>query len=55
MHLFPGGSIAPAKWLKTLFEYTGAACRFTPFLEGLASNVVCRYNDIRRVPVLYSP
>ncbi|KAI5995220.1 hypothetical protein EDC04DRAFT_2586029, partial [Pisolithus marmoratus] len=40
MHSFAGGSCAPAKWLKAEFEYTGAACRFTPFLEGLAFNVV---------------
>ncbi|KAI6004989.1 hypothetical protein EDC04DRAFT_2908092 [Pisolithus marmoratus] len=40
MHSFPGSSRAPAKWLKTQFEYTGAVCRFTLFLEGPAFNVV---------------
>ncbi|KAI5995233.1 hypothetical protein EDC04DRAFT_2802712 [Pisolithus marmoratus] len=54
MHSFTGGSCAPVKWLKAEFEYTGAACRFTPFLEGLAFNVVCRYDATWRVPVLYS-
>ncbi|KAI6020550.1 putative aminopeptidase [Pisolithus marmoratus] len=43
MHSFPGSSRAPAKWLKTQFEYTGAACRFTLFLEGLAFNVFRYY------------
>ncbi|KAI5983012.1 hypothetical protein EDC04DRAFT_1761449 [Pisolithus marmoratus] len=40
MHSFPGGSRAPAKWLETQFEYTGAACS--------------RYDTTWRVPVLYS-
>ncbi|KAI6042412.1 hypothetical protein EDC04DRAFT_1002837 [Pisolithus marmoratus] len=53
-HSFPGGSKVAAKWLKTQFEVTGAACRFTPFLEDFASNVVCRYNATWRILVLCS-
>ncbi|KAI5995252.1 hypothetical protein EDC04DRAFT_2613065 [Pisolithus marmoratus] len=50
-HSFSDGSRVAAECLKTQFEDRGAAFRFTPFLEGLAFNLVCRYNAIWRDPV----
>ncbi|KAI6042406.1 hypothetical protein EDC04DRAFT_2866839 [Pisolithus marmoratus] len=43
-HSFHHGSRIAAKWLKTQFEDAGAACRFMPFLEGFAPNIICRYD-----------
>ncbi|KAI6041696.1 hypothetical protein EDC04DRAFT_2601485 [Pisolithus marmoratus] len=43
-HSFHHGSKIAAKWLKTQFEDAGAACRFMPFLEGFAPNIICRYD-----------
>ncbi|KAI5985696.1 hypothetical protein EDC04DRAFT_2873646 [Pisolithus marmoratus] len=43
-HSFHHGSRIAAKWLKTQFEDAGAACRFMPFLEGFAPNIICQYD-----------
>ncbi|KAI6004961.1 hypothetical protein EDC04DRAFT_2611613 [Pisolithus marmoratus] len=51
-HSFSDGSRVAAECLKTQSEDRGAVFRFTPFLEGLAFNLVCRYyNAIWRDPV----
>ncbi|KIN93950.1 hypothetical protein M404DRAFT_1008654 [Pisolithus tinctorius Marx 270] len=43
-HSFHHGSRVAGEWLKTQFEDAGAKCRFMPFLEGFAPNVICRYD-----------
>ncbi|KAI6038689.1 hypothetical protein EDC04DRAFT_2569387, partial [Pisolithus marmoratus] len=51
-HSFPGGSKVAVKWLKTKFEVTDAACRFTPPMS--SGKISTRYNATRRILVLCS-
>jgi hypothetical protein len=46
-HSFSNGALTAANWLKTRIGETGAECRLSPFLEGYAPNVICRYSAIK--------
>ncbi|KAF6762203.1 hypothetical protein DFP72DRAFT_987537 [Ephemerocybe angulata] len=47
-HSFSAGALAAAKWIKGRIEETGATCRFMPFLNGFAPNVICRYPSLTK-------
>ncbi|KAG9083928.1 hypothetical protein FRC07_013785, partial [Ceratobasidium sp. 392] len=42
-HSFSDGARVAANWIQKKFEKAGADCQQKPFLEGFASNVVCRF------------
>ncbi|KAF5333206.1 hypothetical protein D9611_002532 [Ephemerocybe angulata] len=47
-HSFSAGALTAAKWIKGRIEETGATCRFMPFLNGFAPNVICRYPSLTK-------